>query len=193
MTGGKTQSTLRIFQNGPSPDQRFGSGTLAQAQHIRGSEQRGHGPDSRPEEKQHICEGSEASQVTAQVSAEHKNYKGVPVQVRRAWPSPRQSQRHTNSMVGASPPTLEPPLSMSGWDEAMGEGEATTWFGLPFDSLVHPASPLSDPFTPFSPVYRGRGAGADADVATLYFAASLMSVSHRDPHSQPDKTEKLAI
>ncbi len=54
-----------------------------------------------------------------------------------------------------------------------------TWFGLPFDSLVHLASPLSDLFTPFSPVYRGRGAGADADVATLYSAASLMSVSPR--------------
>lgn len=55
----------------------------------------------------------------------------------------------------------------------------TTWFGLPFDSLVHLASPLGDPFTPFSPVYRGRGGGADADVATLYSAASLMSVSPR--------------
>jgi len=64
-------------------------------------------------------------------------------------------------------------------DEGTGEGETTTWFGLPFDSLVHLASPLSDPFTPFSPVYRGRGGGADADVATLYSAASLMSVSPR--------------
>ena len=82
-------------------------------------------------------------------------------------------------MSAASPPTLEPPLSISGLDEAMGEGEATTWFGLPFESLVHLASPLSDPFTPFSPVYRGRGPGADADVVTLYSAASLMSVSPR--------------
>ncbi|KAF8493727.1 WD40 repeat-like protein [Russula emetica] len=97
-------------------------------------------------------------------------------------PSPlshRQSPRHTSSMSAASPPTLEPPLSISGLDEGTGEGETTTWFGLPFDSLVHLASPLSDPFTPFSPVYRGRGAGADADVATLYSAASLMSVSPR--------------
>ena len=61
----------------------------------------------------------------------------------------------------------------------MGEGEATNWFGLPFDSLVHLASPLSNPITPFSPVYRRRGAGADADVATLNSAASLMSVSPR--------------
>jgi WD repeat-containing protein 48 len=83
-------------------------------------------------------------------------------------------------MSTTSPPTLEPPLSLSGLDEGTGEGETTTtWFGLPFDSLVHLASPLSDPFTPFSPVYRGRGAGADADVATLYSAASLMSVSPR--------------
>ena len=61
----------------------------------------------------------------------------------------------------------------------MGEGETTTWIGLPFDSVVHLASLLSDPFTPFSPVYRGRGAGADADVATLYSAASITSVSPR--------------
>jgi WD repeat-containing protein 48 len=82
-------------------------------------------------------------------------------------------------MSATSPPTLEPPLSITVLDEGTGEGETTTWFGLPFDSLVHLASPLSDPFTPFSPVYRGRGAGADADVATLYSAASLMSVSPR--------------
>ncbi len=69
-------------------------------------------------------------------------------------------------MSAASPPALEPPLSISTLEEGTGEGETTTWFGLPFDSLVHLASPLSDPFTPFSPVYRGRGAGADADVAT---------------------------
>jgi WD repeat-containing protein 48 len=94
-------------------------------------------------------------------------------------PSQRQSARHTSSLSATSPPTLEPPLSISGLDEGTGEGETTTWFGLPFDSLVHLASPLSDPFTPFSPVYRGRSAGADADVATLYSAASLMSVSPR--------------
>ena len=82
-------------------------------------------------------------------------------------------------MSAASQSTLEPPLQIYGSDEGTGEGEITTWFGLPFDSLVHLASPLSDPFTPFSPVYRGRGAGADADVATLYSAASLMSVSPR--------------
>ena len=81
-------------------------------------------------------------------------------------------------MSAASQLNLEP-LSISGLDEVTGEGETTTWFGLPFDSLVHLASPLSDPFTPFSPVYRGRGAGADVDVATLYSAASLMSVSPR--------------
>ena len=94
-------------------------------------------------------------------------------------PSHRQPPWHTGSLSATSSPTLEPPLSASGLDEVTGEGETTTWFGLPFDSLVHLASPLSDPFTPFSPVYRGRGAGADADVATLYSAASLMSVSPR--------------
>lgn len=74
-------------------------------------------------------------------------------------------------MSSTSPLTVEQvPL-----EDGTGEGE-TTWYGLPYDCLVHLASPLNDPFTPFSPVYRGR---ADADVATLYSAASLMSVSAR--------------
>ena len=94
-------------------------------------------------------------------------------------PSNCQSPWHTSSLTTASLPILKPPTSISGLDEAMGEGETTAWFSLPFDSLVHLASPLSDPFTPFSPVYRGRGAGADADVKTLYPAASFMFVS---PH-----------
>ena len=65
-------------------------------------------------------------------------------------------------------------------DNGTGEGEMT-WYGLPYDCLVHLASPLSDPFTPFSPVYHGRGAGGDAVVASLYSAASLMSVAARPP------------
>ena len=94
-------------------------------------------------------------------------------------PSPplHRQPRHTSSMSATSPATPELPLSVS-VDDGVGEGE-TTWFGLPYDCLVHITSPLGDPFTPFSPVYRGRGAGADADVATLYSAASLMSVAQR--------------
>ena len=91
-------------------------------------------------------------------------------------PSPplHRQPRHTSSMSTTSPPTVEsPPRVLS--EDGAGEGE-TTWYGLPYDCLVHLASPLNDPFTPFSPVYRGRG---DADVATLYSAASLMSVSAR--------------
>ena len=67
------------------------------------------------------------------------------------------------------------PVEHAPLEDGTGEGE-TTWYGLPYDCLVHLTSPLNDPFTPFSPVYRGR---ADADVATLYSAASLMSVSAR--------------
>jgi WD repeat-containing protein 48 len=92
--------------------------------------------------------------------------------------TPIQRQpRHTSSLSTTSPPTSEPPRPLSP-EEGTGESD-TTWFGLPYDCLVHLASPLGDQFTPFSPVYRGRGAGADADVATLYSAASLMSVSPR--------------
>jgi WD repeat-containing protein 48 len=88
-------------------------------------------------------------------------------------PSPplQRTPRHTSSMNTNSPHTVEHvPL-----EDGTGEGE-TTWYGLPYDCLVHLTSPLNDSFTPFSPVYRGR---ADADVATLYSAASLMSVSAR--------------
>lgn len=91
-------------------------------------------------------------------------------------PSPplHRQPRHTSSMSTTSPPPVEtsPRFPL---EDATGEGE-TTWYGLPYECLVHLASPLNDPFTPFSPVYRGRG---DTDVATLYSAASLMSVSAR--------------
>ena len=91
-------------------------------------------------------------------------------------PSPplNRQPRHTSSMSTASPSPVETPLRFH-LEDATSEGE-TTWYGLPYDCLVHLASPLNDPFTPFSPVYRGRG---DTDVATLYSAASLMSVSAR--------------
>ncbi|KAH8995974.1 WD40 repeat-like protein [Lactarius akahatsu] len=94
-------------------------------------------------------------------------------------PSPplQRPPRHTSSMSTTSSPGLEPPPHVH-LEDGTGEGE-TTWYGLPYDCLVHLASPLNDPFTPFSPVYRGNGTGADADVATLYSAASLMSVSAR--------------
>ncbi|KAH9172516.1 hypothetical protein EDB89DRAFT_2229318 [Lactarius sanguifluus] len=94
-------------------------------------------------------------------------------------PSPplQRPPRHTSSMSPTSSPALEPPPHVH-LEDGTGEGE-TTWYGLPYDCLVHLASPLNDPFTPFSPVYRGNGTGTDADVATLYSAASLMSVSAR--------------
>jgi WD repeat-containing protein 48 len=60
-------------------------------------------------------------------------------------------------------------------DDGTGEGD-TTSFDFLYYCLVYLTSPLGDPFTPFSPIYRGRGASADADVAILYSAASLMSI-----------------
>ena len=77
-------------------------------------------------------------------------------------------------MSTASPSPVETPLHFP-LEDATGEGK-TMWYGLPYDCLVHLASPLNDPFTPFSPVYHGRG---DTDVVTLYSATSLMSVSAR--------------
>ena len=72
-------------------------------------------------------------------------------------PSPplhRQPQ-HTSLMSTASPSPVETPLHFP-LEDATGEGK-TMWYGLPYDCLVHLASPLNDPFTPFSPVYREIG------------------------------------
>ncbi|KDQ58057.1 hypothetical protein JAAARDRAFT_129692 [Jaapia argillacea MUCL 33604] len=54
-----------------------------------------------------------------------------------------------------------------------------TLFGIPFESLVRLSSP-NDPFTPF----QGLGRGRDPEVATLYSAASVMSV----PRALPSRT-----
>ncbi|KAI0067430.1 WD40 repeat-like protein [Artomyces pyxidatus] len=80
-------------------------------------------------------------------------------------PPVSHSPRHSNSMSAATRPAMD-------MDEPQGGEGETVWYGLPFESLVRLTSP-HDPFTPFSPVYRSR----EGDVATLYSAASLMSVS----------------
>jgi WD repeat-containing protein 48 len=49
--------------------------------------------------------------------------------------------------------------------------EETTLYGIPFESLVRLTSP-NDTFTPYPSIHRGR----DPEVATLYSAASVMSV-----------------
>lgn len=72
--------------------------------------------------------------------------------------------RHSNSL-GATLSTADDSSMFAGH-----EGEAT-WYGIPFESLVRLTSP-HDPFSSFSPIGRGR----DADVATLYSAASIVSV-----------------
>lgn len=72
--------------------------------------------------------------------------------------------RHSNSL-GATLSTADDSSMFAGH-----EGEAT-WYGIPFESLVRLTSP-HDPFSSFSPIGRGR----DPDVATLYSAASIVSV-----------------
>ncbi|THH15451.1 hypothetical protein EW146_g5015 [Bondarzewia mesenterica] len=79
--------------------------------------------------------------------------------------SPPSRPRHSNSMGAPLPMTDLSDSLLAGH-----EGEAT-WYGIPFESLVRLTSP-HDPFAPYSPLGRGR----DADVATLYSAASVMSV-----------------
>jgi hypothetical protein len=74
----------------------------------------------------------------------------------------------------------------------MVEGE-TSSFGLPHDCLAHLASPLDDPFTPFLPIYHGRGTGADVDVAMLYSAASLMSISPSPPMAANPASRHLHV
>ena len=67
----------------------------------------------------------------------------------------RRQPRHTSSTSTSSHPALEQPLPSSlSLDDGTGEGE-TSWFGLPYECLVHLASSLGDPCTHFSPIYHG--------------------------------------
>ncbi|KAA1473313.1 WD40 repeat-like protein [Dentipellis sp. KUC8613] len=77
--------------------------------------------------------------------------------------------RHSNSLSAAFAAADLSDASLNPF--ATGEGE-TTWYGIPFESLVRLTSP-HDPFTPFSQL---GGRGRDMDVATLYSAASVMSI-----------------
>ncbi|EPQ53055.1 hypothetical protein GLOTRDRAFT_45540 [Gloeophyllum trabeum ATCC 11539] len=74
--------------------------------------------------------------------------------------------------------SLSPSLhgSLSSAFEQREYHDADTLFGIPFESLVRLTSP-NDPFTP----YTGLGRGRDPEVATLYSAASILSVPHRSP------------
>ncbi|KAI0321741.1 hypothetical protein OF83DRAFT_1161620 [Amylostereum chailletii] len=60
----------------------------------------------------------------------------------------------------------------------------TTWYGIPYESLVRLASP-DDPL--FSSTFRAR----EADVSTLYSAASVLSVPH--PFAQPQPSPMQSI
>lgn len=95
-------------------------------------------------------------------------YRSRPKSMTADYPTTGQSAprlpRHSNSL-GASLSTADDNSMFAGH-----EGEAT-WYGIPFESLVRLTSP-HDPFSSFSPIGRGR----DADVATLYSAASIVSV-----------------
>ncbi|KAK0201917.1 hypothetical protein DFS33DRAFT_1375400 [Desarmillaria ectypa] len=62
-------------------------------------------------------------------------------------------------------------LSSDNWLPQRERGDETTLYGIPFASLVKLVS-TSDPFTSYSSSTRGR----DPEVATLYSAASVMSV-----------------
>lgn len=58
--------------------------------------------------------------------------------------------------------------------------EENSLFGIPFESLVRLGSP-NDPFTSFAPTSHAP----DPEVATLYSAASIMSVPNAQPNQHP--------
>ncbi|KAI0031027.1 WD40-repeat-containing domain protein, partial [Vararia minispora EC-137] len=70
-------------------------------------------------------------------------------------------------------PHTPPPVRVPRHAYTVGDEGEAAWYGLPFESLVRLTSPLAS-FSPGPP----RGA-ADADVATLYSAASVHSVPLR--------------
>ena len=79
------------------------------------------------------------------------------------------SQTHRNSSI---PPSIHSLYSdKDTWTPQRDREDTTTLYGIPFESLVKFVSP-NDPFTPYSPA----GKGKDPEVATLYSAASVMSI-----------------
>lgn len=94
---------------------------------------------------------------------------------RRGEPSSESSTRP--SSLGRGPRTSLAPSVQSftseNWLPQKEHEDETTLYGIPFESLVKLTS-AHDVFTPYSAMSRGR----DPEVATLYSAASVMSVPH---------------
>ena len=82
-------------------------------------------------------------------------------------PSPSRTRGHSTSQSVSTSETLGKAGAAQDQDR---EGDET-WYGLPFDSLVKLTSP-NETFSGFGSIARGR----DPEVATLYSAASVMSV-----------------
>ncbi|TFK51249.1 WD40 repeat-like protein [Heliocybe sulcata] len=82
---------------------------------------------------------------------------------------------HSPSIKAQHRASLSPSLhgSISSAFEQKDQREADTLFEIPFESLVKLTS-ANDPFTPYASLGRGK----DPEVATLYSAASVLSVPH---------------
>jgi WD repeat-containing protein 48 len=94
---------------------------------------------------------------------------------------PRSPESITRPSTSASDRTPHDSFSFTATLHVSGQGkdEEAMLCGIPYHSLVRLTSP-NDPFTPYT-LAKGR----DAEVATLYSAASVLSVPH--PPTQPQQ------
>jgi WD repeat-containing protein 48 len=88
----------------------------------------------------------------------------------QTYPSPPNTGGHRASLSPSIVESFRSGISLHRHRRGTGDTISDALDGIPYASLVHLTS-LNDPFAPYS-----AGRGRDADVATLYSAASVMSV-----------------
>ena len=110
------------------------------------------------------------------IRAERLNIDDTPIQM--ATPKKRATLQIVDRRVSASP-TYRPETNST-----LDKVEENFLFGIPFESLVKLTSP-NDPFTQPYASTSSKSRGRDPEVATLYSAASIMSVPPTTPIQSP--------
>ncbi|SJL07627.1 uncharacterized protein ARMOST_10977 [Armillaria ostoyae] len=113
---------------------------------------------------------------TLLVDAEHDRHDNSPVATMRRQRRQNSAEESVDTVGPATAPRNSitssiQSLSSDNWLPQRDREDETTLYGIPFASLVKLVS-ASDPFATYSSSTRGR----DPEVATLYSAASIMSV-----------------
>lgn len=107
------------------------------------------------------------------LSAVQRRYDHIHAHSQSPSPSPR-SRRHRTSVSISSPITDPSNSSLTVQDTELDREGDETWYGIPFDSLVKLTSP-NETFSTLGSL-GGMSRGRDPEIATLYSAASVMSV-----------------